>query len=43
MFNDLYTTDVLSLSATLKNTSLENPQGQARKVSKLCGSWRLHY
>lgn len=39
MFDDLYNTDILTLSASLKNERLENPQGTARKVSKLCGSW----
>ena len=39
MITDLYNTDILSLSATLKNERLENPDGTARKVSKLCGSW----
>ncbi|NNE57177.1 MAG: iron-sulfur cluster assembly scaffold protein [Hellea sp.] len=39
MFTDLYNTDILSLSAALRNEVLENPQGNARKVSKLCGSW----
>jgi len=39
MFTDLYNTDILSLSATLKNERLENPMGTSRKVSKLCGSW----
>ncbi len=39
MFTDLYNTDILTLSATLKNESLENPMGTSRKVSKLCGSW----
>lgn len=39
MFTDLYNTDILTLSATLKNERLENPDGTSRKVSKLCGSW----
>lgn len=39
MFTDLYNTDILALSATLKNERLENPMGTSRKVSKLCGSW----
>ena len=39
MFDDLYTHDVLALSATLKNTRLDAPHGSVRKVSKLCGSW----
>jgi len=39
MFTDLYNTDILTLSATLKNERLENPMGTSRKVSKLCGSW----
>ncbi len=39
MFTELYNSDILSLSATLKNERLENPSGSSRKVSKLCGSW----
>ena len=39
MFDDLYNTDILSLSATLENTALSSPDGTARQVSKLCGSW----
>jgi len=39
MFDDLYNTDILTLSASLKNESLEQPDGTARRVSKLCGSW----
>lgn len=39
MFDDLYNTDILTLSASLKNESLKQPDGTARKVSKLCGSW----
>jgi len=39
MFTDLYNTDILALSAKLKNERLENPMGTSRKVSKLCGSW----
>lgn len=39
MFADLYNTDILSLSATLENAALDAPDGTARKVSKLCGSW----
>ena len=39
MFDDLYNTDILILSASLKNERLVNPDGTARKVSKLCGSW----
>lgn len=39
MFGDLYNTDILTLSAGLKNARLTNPEGTARKVSKLCGSW----
>jgi len=39
MFDDLYNTDILILSASLKNERLETPNGTARKVSKLCGSW----
>lgn len=39
MFTDLYNTDILSLSSTLENSELASPDGTARKVSKLCGSW----
>ncbi len=39
MFGDLYNTDILTLSAGLKNARLDEPDGTARKVSKLCGSW----
>lgn len=39
MFDDLYNTDILSLAASLKNERLEDFDGNARKVSKLCGSW----
>lgn len=39
MFDDLYNADILGLSATLKNAALPSPDGTARKVSKLCGSW----
>lgn len=39
MFTDLYNTDILTLSSTLENASLPHPDGTARKVSKLCGSW----
>ena len=39
MFSDIYNTDILSLSATLENAELEDADGTARKVSKLCGSW----
>ncbi|WP_409433356.1 iron-sulfur cluster assembly scaffold protein [Litorimonas sp. RW-G-Af-16] len=39
MFTDLYNTDILTLSSTLKNERLDAPDGTARKVSKLCGSW----
>jgi NifU-like protein involved in Fe-S cluster formation len=39
MLGSLYNTDILSLSATLENARLETPDGSARKVSKLCGSW----
>ena len=39
MFDDLYNTDILGLAATLKNERLKTPDGTARKVSKLCGSW----
>lgn len=39
MISDLYSTDILTLSAGLKNERLDKPDGTARKVSKLCGSW----
>jgi NifU-like protein involved in Fe-S cluster formation len=39
MFDDLYNTDILTLSASLKNERLDMPEGTSRKVSKLCGSW----
>lgn len=39
MLGTLYSTDILTLSATLKNAVLDAPDGTARKVSKLCGSW----
>jgi len=35
----LYSSDILSLSATLQNAALDAPDGTSRKVSKLCGSW----
>ncbi|WP_026942341.1 iron-sulfur cluster assembly scaffold protein [Hellea balneolensis] len=39
MFDDLYNTEILTLSASLKNERLDMPDGTARVVSKLCGSW----
>ena len=39
MFDDLYNADILGLSATWENAALDAPDGTARKVSKLCGSW----
>lgn len=39
MFDDLYNTEILTLSASLKNERLDAPNGTSRKVSKLCGSW----
>lgn len=39
MIDDLYNTDILALSATLRNETLEPCDGSSRKVSKLCGSW----
>lgn len=39
MIDDLYNTDILTLSAGLRNESLEAPDASTRKVSKLCGSW----
>ena len=39
MLGSLYNSDILTLSAGLKNTRLENPDASVRKVAKLCGSW----
>ena len=39
MLGQLYNTDILTLSASLQNATLDHPDGTARKVSKLCGSW----
>lgn len=39
MLGSLYNTDILTLSAGLKNTRLESPDASVRKVAKLCGSW----
>jgi len=39
MLGTLYSTDILTLSSTLENAALDHPDGTARKVSKLCGSW----
>ena len=39
MLDNLYNTDILKLSANLKNERLNKPDCFARKVSKLCGSW----
>lgn len=39
MIDDLYSSDILALSATLRNEHLDAPCGHARKLSKLCGSW----
>ena len=39
MLDDLYNTDILTLSASLKNERIDDSDGTARKVSKLCGSW----
>ena len=40
MIDGLYNTDVLLLAANISHVGkLENPDGTARKVSKLCGSW----
>lgn len=38
MLGELYNTDILTLSATLKNERMAQPDGSARKVAKLCGS-----
>lgn len=39
MLGTLYSSDILTLSSTLQNESLDTPDGTSRKVSKLCGSW----
>lgn len=39
VMDDLYNSDILTLSASLRNERLESPDGTSRKVSKLCGSW----
>jgi len=39
MIDDLYNTDILTLSSSLRNERLSSPDGTSRKVSKLCGSW----
>lgn len=39
MLDGLYNTDILTLSAGLKNAALNDPDASSRKVSKLCGSW----
>lgn len=39
MIDDLYNTDILALSSTLRNETLNPFHGTSRKVSKLCGSW----
>lgn len=39
MLGSLYNTDILTLSAGLKNTRLDSPDASVRKVAKLCGSW----
>jgi NifU-like protein involved in Fe-S cluster formation len=36
--DDLYNSDILTLSSALRNERLEAPDGTSRKVSKLCGS-----
>lgn len=38
MLGTLYNSDILTLSASLRNERLDNPSGTSRKVSKLCGS-----
>ncbi|MEM7730316.1 MAG: iron-sulfur cluster assembly scaffold protein [Pseudomonadota bacterium] len=38
MLDRLYNTDILSLSASLRNERLDHPDATSRKVSKLCGS-----
>jgi len=39
MLGTLYSSDILTLSSTLKNEALDAPDGTSRKLSKLCGSW----
>ncbi|MGB6229548.1 MAG: iron-sulfur cluster assembly scaffold protein [Litorimonas sp.] len=39
MLGQLYNSDILSLSSTLRNERLDQPDGTSRKLSKLCGSW----
>jgi NifU-like protein involved in Fe-S cluster formation len=40
MIDGLYNTDVLLLAANISHVGkLKKPDGTARKVSKLCGSW----
>ena len=39
MLGQLYNTDILTLSSSLTNSALDDPDGSSRKVSKLCGSW----
>ena len=38
MIDDLYNSDILTLSAQLEDRRLDAPDGTAREVSKLCGS-----
>ena len=38
MIDDLYNSDILTLSAQLEDGRLTRPDGSAREVSKLCGS-----
>ena len=38
MIDDLYNSDILTLSAQLEDRRLDGPDGTAREVSKLCGS-----
>jgi NifU-like protein involved in Fe-S cluster formation len=38
MLGTLYSSEILTLSSTLKNAALASPDGSSRKVSKLCGS-----
>lgn len=39
MLGSLYNTEILTLSAGLKNARLEMPHASVRKLAKLCGSW----
>jgi NifU-like protein involved in Fe-S cluster formation len=38
MFDDLYNSEILTLSAQLQDSRLDGAHGSARELSKLCGS-----